>query len=58
MENEFDKLRPRVKYYLLDFKDANMELVQKQFGTSRLKDLSRFNLKILFRMAYENDKNF
>lgn len=55
MNTAFDKLSSRVQYYLLDYKDGNKEEVFKMFGTYRLRDLSRFNLKILFKKANEQD---
>ena len=57
-KTEFDKLNSRLKYYLLDYKDTHFDEVKKSFNTTRLRDLSRFQLKLLFKKAVDNDKNF
>ena len=55
-----EKLPSRVKYYLLEYKDRNMEDYLSQYGTKRLNDLTLAELKEYFKLATTKDleKNF
>ena len=50
-----DQISSRIKYYLLDYKDKNMEAYQSAYGTKRLRDLTLKELKHLFKHASDND---
>ena len=53
---EFDKLPQRVRYYLLDWKDCNMEKFKKEYGHSGLRALKRSELHELFSYATTIDR--
>lgn len=50
-----DKIPSRVKYYLLEYKDRNLEDFQSQYGTKRLRDLSGAQLLEFFQLAVKKD---
>lgn len=45
---DFEKLPSKIRYYLLEWKDANMELYLELYGDLRLKDMTTDQLKDLF----------
>ena len=51
----FEMLPSRVKYYLLDWKDENMQKVHDDFDKTRLHDFTKRELSTLFRIATKND---
>jgi len=51
----FEMLPSRIRYYLLEWKDVNMEKVRDCFDKTRLHDLTKRELVTLFRMATKND---
>jgi len=52
----FEDLVPRVRYYLLDFKDQHMIYFEDTFGTARLRDLTHEQLNEAMLYAFEYDK--
>jgi hypothetical protein len=50
-----DKIPSRLKYYLLEYKDKNMDDYMSKFGTRRLHDLSLEELKEYFLLASQKD---
>ena len=50
-----DKLPSRVRYYLLDWKDRNMDEYLRRYGQLRLSNLTAWQLLGLFRTALKND---
>jgi len=53
-----DKLPSRVKYYLLEWKDKNMNEFLTKYGERRLRDLTKDELSALFFYATEKDYKF
>ena len=51
-----DKIRGRIKYYLLEYRDENMNEFISKYGNVRLRDLSIEQLKAYFNYATLNDK--
>tara|TARA_R110000772_G_C13310332_1_gene440594 strand:- start:18153 stop:18389 length:237 start_codon:yes stop_codon:yes gene_type:complete len=50
-----DQIPSRIKYYLLEYKDKNMEDFQSQYPEKRLRDLSFKQLREMFEMAIKKD---
>jgi len=50
-----DKLESRIRYYLLDFEDKNMDLVEEQFGKLSLREFTTDELHQLFSLATTKD---
>ena len=50
-----DLIRSRMKYYLLDWKEQNIEDFIEQFGDIKLRDLSKKQLHQLFIYASARD---
>ena len=50
-----NKIPSRVKYYLLDWKDSNMEDYIRMYGEVRLRDLTINDLRNLFKYAVKNE---
>jgi hypothetical protein len=50
-----NKVPSRVKHYLLEYKDKNMEDYQSQFGTKKLNDLTLEEIKQYFVLATSKD---
>lgn len=57
MDNKtaLDKLPSRIKYYLLDWKDSNMEKYIERYGTAKLRDLTHIQLRALFSSTVAQD---
>ncbi len=55
-KTELDKIPSRIKYYLLEWKDQNMEEYVEMYG-ARLHDLTNTQLKELFDYATNKDKS-
>jgi hypothetical protein len=51
-----EKIPSRIKYYLLDWKDQNLEAFQKEFGPRGLHDLNQEELLKAFRLAITQDQ--
>lgn len=54
-ENSFNELSSRVKYYLLDYKDKNLETFIAQYGSGNLRSLSQKEILELFIDATNSD---
>jgi hypothetical protein len=54
--NDIKKIPSRIKYYLLDYKDRNMEDYLSEFGSKKVNDLSTKELKRFFELATNKDK--
>jgi hypothetical protein len=54
--NFIDKIPSDIKYYLLGWKDRNRKDFESIWGETRLRDLSKEQLKDLFSYATEKDK--
>jgi hypothetical protein len=52
-----DKIPSRLKYYLLEYKDKNMDDYMSKFGTRRLHDLTLEELREYFYLASRKDLN-
>ena len=50
-----DKIPSRIKYYLLDWKDQNLDEYMNKYGELRLRDLNSGQLKALFSYATSKD---
>lgn len=50
-----DKISSRIKYYLLDWKDENMNEYLRKYGEIRLHDLTLTQLRGLFYYATTKD---
>ncbi|MFW6246824.1 MAG: hypothetical protein ACOC22_01465 [bacterium] len=50
-----NKIPSRVKYYLLDWKDNNMEEYIRMYGLVSLRDLTVNDLRNLFKHAVKNE---
>lgn len=51
-----DKIPKRIKYYLLDWKDSNMDVFNKKFGDNvSLRDLNAEQIAGLFSFATHQD---
>ena len=55
MESTLDKLPSRIKYYLLDWKDKNMDEYLKAYGEISLNDLPADKLSVLFKYVTSLD---
>ena len=55
-KTELDKIPSRIKYYLLEWKDQNMEEYVEMYGV-RLHNLTNTQLKELFDYATNKDKS-
>lgn len=55
MESPLDKLPSRIKYYLLDWKDHNMDEYLKAYGQKSLRDLPADKLSVLFKYVTSLD---
>ena len=55
MANALDQIPSRIKYYLLEYKDKNMEDFRRRSGTKKLCDLRRRELKEMFELATNKD---
>ena len=53
--NALNNIPSRIKYYLLDYKDRNMEDYRSTFGTKGLNDLNLNELKHYFNLATNKD---
>jgi len=51
-----NQIPSRIKYYLLDWKDNNMDEYIRMFGDVKLRDLKIINLRILFIHATKNER--
>jgi hypothetical protein len=58
MDNKtaLDQMPSRIKYYLLDWKDKNMDYFIRVYGESRLRDLTPDQLHELFSYATTKDR--
>ena len=54
-KSNLDKLPSRIKWYLLDWKDMNMEEYVSMFNERKLKDLTHEELCVLFRYVIQID---
>lgn len=54
-KDPLDQIPSRVKYYLLEWKDKNMNEFQEKFGEVRLRDLSLQDLHDLFIICTTSD---
>lgn len=52
---DLDKLPSRIKYYLLDWKDTNMDSYIHKYGELRLRDLTKDQLYALFYYTTHKD---
>ena len=52
---DIDKIPSRIRYYLLDYKDKNIEDFQSYFGSKRLHELNTEELKRCFALASAKD---
>ena len=55
--SNLDKIPSRIKYYLLDYKDNNMNDYLSAYGTKRLHDLSLNEIYDFFKYATQKDFN-
>lgn len=55
IKSNLDKLPSRIKYYLLDWKDMNMEEYVSMFSERKLKELTHEELCVLFRYVTQID---
>jgi hypothetical protein len=53
--SDFEKIPSRVRYYLLDWKDRNMEEYMHQFGDISMHRLSKIILLELFEKITKED---
>ena len=51
-----DKIPDRIRYYLLDWKDENIDEFLTMFPNRRLKDLDPDQIRELFNKVTEQDK--
>jgi len=54
-QSEISKLPSRIKYYLLEWKDHNMDEYLHKYGELRLADLDNEQLKALYIYATKKD---
>lgn len=54
-ERVIDSLPSRIKYYLLEWKDKNMDIFIERYGNVSLGSLSKEQLKVLFDNATMSD---
>jgi hypothetical protein len=54
---QYELISARVKYYLLDYRDDNLEMFFAKFGDKKLKDCNSTELASLFLIAFEFDNN-
>lgn len=54
--NNLDKLPARIKYYLLDWKDNNLEEYTTLLGNRGLHQLSNYELYCLYSKIVEEEK--
>ena len=54
-ETPLDKIAPRIKYYLLDFKDLNYSRFYDWYRKEALRDLTLSELRDMFIRANEYD---
>jgi hypothetical protein len=52
--SDFEKLPSKIKYYLLEWKDSNMELYCERYGDLKLKDMTTDQLKTLFILTTDS----
>jgi len=55
MNTDLHRLPPRIKYYLLDWKDRYPELYHEMYGDLRLKELDTKQLMSLFVYVTAHD---
>lgn len=55
VKTELEKLHPRIKYYLLEWKDGNMGQFVNEFDGRKLNELSKNELRRLFKIASTQD---
>ena len=55
MKTNLQKVPSRIKYYLLEWKDSNLDEYLKKYGELRLNDLSLEQLHGLFSYATTKD---
>lgn len=55
MERDFDKIPSRIKYYLLDWKDVNLDEYIEKFGEKKLNQFTTNELYDLFKYTTEKD---
>ena len=53
--NDLDRLPFRVKFYLMEWMDSNIDQFEKQFGTSSLRELNTLQLYTLFDNIVRDD---
>lgn len=58
MADKGQNIPSRIRYYLLDYRDRNMDEYMELYGETRLKDLTPEQLKQYFSIAHSNDLKF
>jgi len=52
-----DTIPPRVKYYLLEWKDNNKTAYEKKYGELAVRDLSKDQIVALYDYVHSKDRN-
>ena len=53
--NPFEQLPSRVRYYLLDFKDHNLNEIMAKYGKTSLREFDKQELKELWERIVQKD---